>query len=240
MANCPQLKELVRELHVSERTLRAWLRRQFPRLPAEQGTEWRLVGTMVAAARDHWRSSPGSPKSGPGTGTGVTHERKDTDEAYVIDLCDRIMGETARRQHRFDWLVGDPGRNGKRRSLPVDAYYPRHQLVVEFHERQHYALVSFFDKRHTVSKMTRAAQRRRYDRRRARLVPRHGLRYLVIRASQLEPHGHGHLKRNPPLDTDVLRRLFGAAIHETPNSAPHATRKRREAARKTRPVATHE
>lgn len=30
----------------------------------------------------------------------------------MVDLWDAILGERASRQHRFDWLVGDPGRNG--------------------------------------------------------------------------------------------------------------------------------
>ena len=30
--------------------------------------------------------------------------RKDSDENYVIDLCDELLGETASRQHCFDFL----------------------------------------------------------------------------------------------------------------------------------------
>ena len=44
-------------------------------------------------------------------------------EIYVIDLCDELLGERASRQHRFDWLVGDPGRDGRPRALLVDAFY---------------------------------------------------------------------------------------------------------------------
>jgi hypothetical protein len=62
--------------------------------------------------------------------------RADSDEAYVLDLCDAILREPASRQHRFDWLVGDPGRNGRSRALPVDAYYAARRLVVECRERQ--------------------------------------------------------------------------------------------------------
>jgi hypothetical protein len=45
-------------------------------------------------------------------------------EAYVIDLCDRVLGLTAQRQAKFDLLRGDaaPGKEGAK--LPVDAYYP--------------------------------------------------------------------------------------------------------------------
>ena len=65
----------------------------------------------------------------------------------MIDLCDEILGESELREHRFDWLRGDPGRNGRKAAtLPVDAYYPRHGFVVEYWERQHDQAVAFFDK----------------------------------------------------------------------------------------------
>ena len=32
-----------------------------------------------------------------------------SDESYVIGLCDSILNRTARRQHRFEFLRGDPG-----------------------------------------------------------------------------------------------------------------------------------
>lgn len=54
------------------------------------------------------------------------------DESYVIDLCDEVLKLKALRQHRFDFLTGDSGAK-----LPVDAYYPSLNLVVEFKERQH-------------------------------------------------------------------------------------------------------
>ena len=46
------------------------------------------------------------------------------DEHYIIDLCDHVLGMTALRQHKFDFLRGDPGKHGRCRRLPVDAYYP--------------------------------------------------------------------------------------------------------------------
>ncbi|MEV0905093.1 hypothetical protein [Streptomyces hokutonensis] len=58
--------------------------------------------------------------------------RDNSDEAYVLDLCDQLLGEPGLRQHRFDWLLGDPGSNGQRRRLPVDAYWPGQHLVVEY------------------------------------------------------------------------------------------------------------
>lgn len=79
--------------------------------------------------------------------------RDDSDEAYVVGLCNRILGEDASTQHTFDWLLGDAGMGGRRRKLPVDAYWSGHQLVVEYRERQHDQPVPHFDKpdRLTVS-----------------------------------------------------------------------------------------
>ena len=97
----------------------------------------------------------------------------DSDEAYVVDLCDAILEEPASRQHRFDWLVGDPGRNGARRTLPVDAYYADHRLVVEYRERQRDEAVAHFDKPGvlTIGGVRRGIQRRIYDDRRAAEIP---------------------------------------------------------------------
>ena len=56
--------------------------------------------------------------------------RKDSDEEYVINLCDEVLGLTARRQYCFDFLKGDTGRK-----LPVDAYYEDLKLVELSYEK---------------------------------------------------------------------------------------------------------
>ena len=57
--------------------------------------------------------------------------RAASDEFYVLDLCDQVLSETGRRQHRFEWLLGDPGVTGKCVRLPVDSYWPNANMVVE-------------------------------------------------------------------------------------------------------------
>ncbi|MET8768882.1 DUF2000 family protein [Streptomyces sp. NPDC004658] len=42
---------------------------------------------------------------------------RDSDEAYVVGLRNRILGESALAQHKFDWLPGDPGAGGLRVTL---------------------------------------------------------------------------------------------------------------------------
>lgn len=101
--------------------------------------------------------------------------REQSDEHYVIDLCDEILGEKADRQHRFNFLRGDTGRK-----LPVDAYYKKFKLVVEYYEKQHSEYVPFFDKKDTVSGVPRGVQRKIYDQRRKDVLPEYGIKIIII------------------------------------------------------------
>ena len=56
--------------------------------------------------------------------------RENSDEAYVLDLCDEILKEQSQRQHTFPWLVGDPGSSGRCVCLPVDGYYEKLRCIV--------------------------------------------------------------------------------------------------------------
>ena len=85
----------------------------------------------------------------------VVGGRKASDEHYIIDLCDEILRQNASRQHRFDFLRGDTGV-----PFPVDAYYPNLNLVIEYHESQHTQSTPFFDRKETVSGVSRSEQRR--------------------------------------------------------------------------------
>lgn len=110
--------------------------------------------------------------------------RADSDECYVLDLCDEVLGAVGRRQERFDWLRGDASPTRSRGAmLPVDGYWPQLGLVIEFQEEQHSEAVPFFDRRQTVSGVGRGEQRRLYDERRRTLIPKHGLRLVVIEKS---------------------------------------------------------
>ncbi len=48
-------------------------------------------------------------------------------------------------------MLGDPGKNARRSKLPVDAYFPESNLIVEYREKQHLQPVGFMDKRITIS-----------------------------------------------------------------------------------------
>lgn len=140
-------------------------------------------------------------------------KRAASDEHYVIDLCDEVLRRPGLRQHRFDWLLGDRSpKTGRWLSLPVDAYWPDHRLVVEYAERQHDEPVAFFDKPDvmTVSGISRGQQRALYDQRRADDIPAHGLRLITIPASAFNLRRH-KIDRERARDLWIVRSYLGAA-----------------------------
>lgn len=133
--------------------------------------------------------------------------RSHSDEAYVIGLCDAVLRAVAIRQHRFDFLRGDPGSRGEGARLPVDGWYPAHNLVVEYRERQHSEAIAFFDRRVTVSGMGRGEQRARYDQRRRDVLAERGVGLVEIDFSMF---AHDRARRIiwRPTDRDVVERAL--------------------------------
>lgn len=85
-------------------------------------------------------------------------DRSKSDEHYVLDLCDDVLGVHGLRQSTFEWLRGDPSlKRPLGTKLPVDAYWPAFGLVVEFQEEQHSQPSPFFDRRQTVSGVGRGS-----------------------------------------------------------------------------------
>ena len=131
------------------------------------------------------------------------NSRENSDESYVINLCDEVLGLTASRQHRFDFLRGD-SRDGKQGvCLPVDAYYESLNLVVEYNERQHTESVKLFDNKPTVSGVSRGEQRRIYDERRRTVLPQHGINLVII--SYFDFGQTKELARNHDKDVKVVK-----------------------------------
>ncbi|MCR2813044.1 hypothetical protein [Microbacterium sp. zg.Y1084] len=135
-------------------------------------------------------------------------------EAYVLRLCDEVLGSPGRREHTFDWLRGDPSpKTGNRKPLPVDAYWPRLKLVVEFHEKQHSEAVKHFDKPDvmTVSGVHRGEQRRIYDDRRRELIPAHGLSLVILPMSDFSVRG-GLIVPDHAANLEVVRKALAAFV----------------------------
>ena len=136
-------------------------------------------------------------------------KRKDSDESYVIDLCDEILNRKSLRQHRFDFLKGDSGV-----PLPVDAYYPDLKLVIEYRERQHTEEVKFFNRRQTVSGVNRGEQRKIYDQRRREVLPEHGITLIEIGYEDFEHDLSKRLLRNAENDCVILMNKLKRYINE--------------------------
>jgi ATP adenylyltransferase len=135
--------------------------------------------------------------------------REESDEKYILDLVAEILAEPDYRwQHRFPTLLGDPGADGRRRPLPVDGYFPRHRLVVEYWEKQHSAPVPIMDEGSTVSGMSRGDQRRHYDLRRREWAIAQGLRLVILDYRGFHTDPRGRLIR----DRDRDRRIVADAL----------------------------
>lgn len=132
---------------------------------------------------------------------------KDRDEHYVLDLCDKVLGLNSYRQHKFDFLVGDPNAKGVATKLPVDSYYQKLNLVIEYREHQHTEEVKIFDKpnKMTVSGVHRGEQRKIYDERRRNNLPKNNITLLEISYSDFNYDGQKKLIRNPINDIEIVK-----------------------------------
>ena len=109
-------------------------------------------------------------------------------EHYSFELVNEVLNKPeCLRQHRFDFLRGCPTPSRPRGvELPVYAYYPQHQLVVEFREGQHRCLgPALWDNRTTAIGVSRKVQRQIYDAKRERVLPQHGFAIIVIHDFEL-------------------------------------------------------
>jgi hypothetical protein len=144
--------------------------------------------------------------SNPSPGKNLIYKSRDKDEDYVVDLCDKVLGLKSSRQHGFDFLVGDPGKNGKCKKLPVDAYYKELNLVIEYREKQHTESVDHFDKPNklTVSGVHRGEQRKIYDERRRQVLPEYNIRLVEISYSDFKHNNKKRIIRDDDFDKSVI------------------------------------
>lgn len=138
------------------------------------------------------------------------NNRKNSDEHYIIDLCDKALGIEGSRQHRFTFLLGDPGKTGNRVKLPVDVYYEPLSLVIEYNEPQHTKPVKHFDKpeKMTVSGVHRGEQRKLYDTRKRTVLPKHNIKVVVIPYSAFDCNSKGKLNRSKKNDIEIVKQFL--------------------------------
>ncbi|WP_290798186.1 hypothetical protein [Flavihumibacter sp. UBA7668] len=150
-----------------------------------------------------------------------TNPRNHSDEHYIIDLCDEVAGVKALRQHNFSFLLGDPGIRGNRAALPVDAWYESLNLVVEYHERQHSEAVRVFDKRSTVSGVSRGEQRKIYDQRRISVLDENKIALVILSVNEFDHDSSKRLRRNREKDLATVRCKLTPFIKERNKDADY-------------------
>ncbi|MPQ46975.1 hypothetical protein GCQ56_08090 [Marinifilum sp. N1E240] len=138
--------------------------------------------------------------------------RLNSDETYVIGLCDKALGLTADRQKRFDFLLGDLHKNGKTQTLlPVDAYYEELQLVIEYKEIQNLKPIASQEKsidedeEESTKTVSRDEQRRIYDERRAKVLPENDISLVVISYSDFDYDDKNKIIREEKSDLKIVQ-----------------------------------
>lgn len=137
--------------------------------------------------------------------------RENSDEKYVLDLIAEILNTDFIWQKTFSSLVGDPGQSGARKCLPLDGYYEKYNLIVEYCEKLHFETVTIMDKRMTVSRVTRGEQRKLYDKRKEDWAISSGYSFLKVCFYHLSHSANGKLIRDRQHDTEILKELFDEA-----------------------------
>ncbi len=130
------------------------------------------------------------------------------DQDYVIDLCDKVLGQKAKRQKKFDFLLGDVHKDGKTKTkLPVDAYYEELQLAIEFHEQKSSNPDPNIKRREkiTVSGVPRSEQRLRYESRIAKTLPVNGIQLICIESSTFSCDAQNNIIRNEENDIEIVK-----------------------------------
>lgn len=128
---------------------------------------------------------------------------QNSDEFYLVNLCDELLEQKASRKHTFDTLVGNLHKRGKGRTkLPLDAYYKDLKLVIEFKRKNE--ILDESDSK----EQARITQISRYDALKKKAILKKDLRLMVINYASFECDDTNKLIRNTSHDMLVLRDLL--------------------------------
>jgi hypothetical protein len=94
-------------------------------------------------------------------------------QALVRGYAEEVLGAKAQEEVTFDWLVSDKGY-----LMPVDIYFPDHNLIIEYNGQQHYFPVDFGSGMKEAKKRFEAQKSR--DLLKYKLILEHGFNLLVI------------------------------------------------------------
>lgn len=138
-------------------------------------------------------------------------KRENSDEYYVLNLCDELLNEKASRQYTFPFLLGDFHKDKiSRTKLPLDAYYHSLNLVIEYRVKQQMEEVSETNKPavKTISGVSRSEQRKIYDQRKKDVLLRKNINYIEINYYAFEYDSQMMIIRNTEKDTEILKEIL--------------------------------
>ncbi|WP_052503483.1 hypothetical protein [Lacinutrix sp. Hel_I_90] len=136
--------------------------------------------------------------------------RENSDEFYILDLCDELLKEKASRKHTFSFLLGDMHKKGKTRTkLPLAAFYEDVNLVIEFLEKQNYT-AQHIDKTDdaTVVDTSRKEQIIKYNKRRREVLQKKDINLIEIDYSLFETDTKKNLSRDKAKDVALLKKIL--------------------------------
>lgn len=128
---------------------------------------------------------------------------QNSDEYYLVNLCDEILGKEASRKHTFESIVGNLHKRGKGRTkLPVDAYYEDLKLVIEFRQ------VRESQEELSEQEKARLEQIAYYDDLKKKGVLKKELRLISIQHTQFDLNDSGVLIRDKEKDLSVVKNIL--------------------------------
>lgn len=130
---------------------------------------------------------------------------ENSDEFYLVNLCDELLEQKASRKHTFDTVVGNLHKRGKGRTkLPLDAYYKDLKLVIEFFRKSDEVLDEL--------EQARITQIKRYNEIKKKAILKKNLRLLAINYASFEHDETNKIIRNTEEDKLILRGLLKAFL----------------------------
>ena len=139
------------------------------------------------------------------------NKRENSDEYYILNLCDKLLNERSSRQHTFPFLLGDFHKDKiSRTKLPIDAYYKNVSLAIEYREKQPTEDALQLDKPaiKTVSGVSRAEQRKIYDQRRRDVLLRKNINLIEINYYDFGYDSKMNIIRDQEKDTEILKGIL--------------------------------
>jgi len=134
--------------------------------------------------------------------------RLNSDENYVIGLCNTALDLMSVRQKKFEFLLGDMHKDGHTRTmLPVDAYYESLKLAIEYDEMQ-IRSAAYKNNNATISGVNRNAQRKIYDKRKATELAKNEIKLIVISHQLFNCNEEHKIIRNPEEDLQKIEEIL--------------------------------